>query len=245
MKMGISYSHYSALRKCGRYYKLSVVDKIPQEPNVNFEFGTAMHSGLYSELSGEDSDDAFIKAWQKSKWLDIKYQRHDWDTLGAMGLKFLSTFRKKYALNMKLIVAEKRLYAKLGEIEFEGTPDALVEWDSKNVLIDYKTSAYNYLFEKTPTSLQLYLYSFLLEQNGYKVDAICYFVFNKGATTVQTPVIFDIDKDIRNEMLHDMGVYLEKNLGDYSKNPLSCVSGSFVCPYINECYKATKKEVIE
>jgi hypothetical protein len=240
--MGWSYSHYSALRKCGRYYQLSVIEKRPQDPNVNFEFGTAMHTGLHSSLNGGDADQAFIDAWNKVKWLDMAYQRHDWDTLGATGLKFLGTFRKKYGVNMKPLLLEKRLYAKLGEIELEGTPDALVEWEGKNVLIDYKTSAYNYLFEKTPTSLQLYLYSFLLEQNGFKVDSICYFVFNKGTGTVQTPVIFDIDKEVREEMLKDLGVYIEKNSTTFSKNPLSCIQGSIVCPFINECYKTTKEE---
>ena len=240
--MGFSYSHYSALRKCGRYYQLSVIDKVPQDPNVNFEFGTAMHTGLYAQLQGQDASEAFIKAWELVKWKDIQYQRHDWDTLGAMGLKFLNTFSKKYAPNMQVITAEKRLYAKFGELEFEGTPDALVSWNGKNVLLDYKTSAYNYLFEKTPTSLQLYLYSFLLEQNGFHVDSICYIVFNKGASTVQTPIVFDIDKGEREDMLQNMGIYISKNSGDFTKNPLSCVQGSVVCPYYAKCYPTKEEE---
>lgn len=240
--MGWSYSSYSALRKCGQYYKLSYLDKIPQEPNVNFEFGTAMHKGLYNLLQGQDGFASFNEYWDKVKWMNIEYQRHNWDMLSEMGYKFINTFTKKYAHNMQVVTAEKRMYANYRNIEFEGTPDALVTWNEKQVLIDYKTSAYNYGIEKTITSLQLYLYSFLLEQNGYKVDSICYFVFNKGTGSIQTPVIFDIDKKVRDGMLLDMSEYILANRFDTSKNPINCVNGSFTCPYFNSCYSA-KDEV--
>lgn len=250
---GLSYSNYTALRRCGQFYKLSVLDKIPQPMQVHFEFGSALHAGLNTALETHDQEaamDVFQAYWESVAGKGMTYERHSHDQLGEMGVKFSARFTAKYARDMKLITGEKRMFAKFSlpvyglgspkivDYDLEGTPDALVEWGGKNVLLDFKSSAYNYEPEKTDISLQLNLYAWLLEQNGFKVDEMCYFVFNKGTTTIQTPYRVPYDRAKAVSMIEDMVAYFARNVGYYEKNPTACIMGKQVCPYFSKCFSA-------
>jgi hypothetical protein len=244
---GLSYSNFSTLRQCGQKYKLSVIDKIPQPLQVHFEFGSALHAGLNTALETKDADaamDVFAAYWETVVDKGLKYDRHTHAMLGDMGVKFVANFTRKYASKMELIVAEKRMYhtykhGRFGGtdyIDLEGTPDALVTWDGQNVLLDFKSSAYNYDPEKTDISLQLLLYAWLLEQNGFKVDAIAFVVFNKGTGCIQTPRIIPYDKEKALTMISDMVSYFIRNKDHHERNPNSCIMGKQVCPYFSKCF---------
>lgn len=242
---GLSYSNYIALRRCGQFYKLSVLDKVPQPMNVNFEFGSALHAGLNTSLETKDAEaamDVFQAYWESVAGKGMAYERHSHDQLAEMGVKFVSRFTSKYAKDMKLLTGEVRMKApfsrELGLLTLEGTPDALVEWNGKNVLLDFKSSAYNYEAEKSVVSLQMNLYAWLLEQNGYKVDDLCYVVFNKGTTTIQTPYCVPYDRDKALEMISDMVGFFLRNVGHYEKNPTACVMGKQVCAFFGRCFPA-------
>lgn len=240
IQKGWSYSSYSALRKCGQYYKLNYIDGEKQDPNVNLEFGSAMHKGMFVLLTSRDlslAQDAFSSYWEGVKWLSIEYQRHSWDQLSEMGLKFLNTFSKKYLPEMELIEAETRCYTPRDGIEYEGTPDAIVKWRDQIVLLDYKTSAYNYHPRKGDISLQMNLYSDLYtSKSQVKVGATCYIVFNKGTGTIQTPVILPIDHERKESMISEMSDYILANKSRFTKNPNSCIMGSMVCDNFNKCW---------
>lgn len=242
----LSYSNYSLLRTCAEKYRLSVIEKIPQPLNVNFEFGSAMHAGLNTALETKDAEaamDVFQAYWRSVEGKGMEYDRFDHGYLGEMGLKFTSSFTKRLATKMKMIVGEKRMYtsftlpeADVGTAYLEGTPDALVEWDGRNVLLDFKTSAYNYEKSKTDISLQLNLYAWLLEQNGFKVDALAYIVFNKGAGSLQTPYIVDYKSDFALTSITDMVHYFNRNVDHHEKNLNSCIIGKQICPYFKRCH---------
>lgn len=243
---GLSYSNFSTLRQCGEKYRLSVIEKVPVPLNVNFEFGSAMHAGLNTALETQDSEaamDVFEAYWSSVADKGMEYERFGHEALREMGVKFVSAFSRRLATKMKLIVGEKRMYADWQPGAFneaapilEGTPDALVEWEGRNVLLDFKTSAYNYEKSKTDISLQLRLYAWLLEQNGYKVDALAYIVFNKGAGSLQTPHIVQYKSDYALALIADMVHYFRRNVGHYEKNVNACIMGKMICPYFQRCH---------
>lgn len=253
--MTLSYSNFSTLRTCGQKYKLNVIDKIPQPPAVALEFGTALHAGLNSALVDGDDELAaitFETAWDsRIDKLDFTGERNGPVVLRDMGAKFCARFTNKYAKHMKLVVGEKRMYAKGPQgaackheayktIELEGTPDALVEWDGENVLLDFKSSAYNYLDCKIDISLQLNLYAWLLEENGYKVDSLAYVVFVKGTGTIQTIKKVKYEREKALQMISEMVSYWSRNEDHFEKNPNGCLMGKSVCPYFDKCWKEEK-----
>lgn len=239
---GLSYSNFSVLRQCGQKYRLKVIEKIPEGgPNVAMEFGTAMHAALNNALEDKDPETAmmvFSMLWEKvAPTLDFKGQRHDANAHLEMGVRFIGNFTRKYATKMRLITGEKRLYAPVTEtISVEGTPDALVEWNGEYVLLDFKTSAYNYEAEKSACSLQLNLYAHLLEASGLTVNKLCYFVFSKATGSTQTPLLVEYDRKKAVPMIMDMLAYAERNAGYHEKNPNACVMGKNVCGYFSRCY---------
>jgi hypothetical protein len=249
----LSYSNFSTLRQCGEKYRLSVIEKVPTPPQVHFEFGSAMHAAINTSLETKDLEqafDVFDAYWETCQAkLDFSGERFGPEVLQEMGRKFVGAFHKRLGSKMKLIVGEKRMYAEYAEqiytagfksgklsTRLEGTPDALVEWEGKNVLLDFKTSAYNYEREKTDISLQLHLYAWLLEQNGYKVDALAYIVFNKGAGSLQTPYIVQYKSSYALTLVQDMVHYYLRNMGHYEKNPNACIMGKQICPYFQRCH---------
>lgn len=262
MSAPFTYSNYSALRKCGQYFKLAVLDKLPQPPAVALEFGSAMHAAINASLTGSDteaSQDVFEAFWDSvTPKLDFSEERYKAEEMRQLGLKFVGNFAKRYGAKMKLIVGEQRIKAALGYLHpgagfldpmtgtlipeepltgIEGTPDALVEYLGKNVLLDFKTSAYNYDPLKTDISLQLNLYAWLLEQNGYHVDALCYVVFNKGTGSIQTPHIIPYDRKKALAMIEEAVLFWKREQGHYERNGNACVMGKHVCPYVGECWK--------
>lgn len=248
--MTLSYSNYSTLRQCGRKFKLNVLDKLPQPPAVALEFGTALHAGLNSSLVDHDEELAaitFETYWDSvvSK-LDFKDERLKADALREMGSKFCARFNNKYAKDMKLIVGERRMRYGLRayalethpyeNTTIEGTPDALVEWGGENVLLDFKSSAYAYLGIKWDISLQLNLYAWLLEENGYKVDSLAYVVFVKGTGSIQTIKKVPYVREKALQMISEMVSYWSRNKDHHERNPNACVIGKSVCPYATNCW---------
>lgn len=243
MSKGLSYSNYSLLRTCGMKYKLKVIDGLTEPTSVAFAFGSAMHAGLNTALETKDveqAQDVFKAYWDSvQSGLDYKGERYDAQAHEQMGYKFLANFTKKYASEMELLVAEKRAYKRATvtdvEVELEGTPDAIVKWRGKTILLDFKTSAYNYDAAKTEVSLQLNLYAQLVEPD-YLVDELCYFVFNKATGSIQTPAPVAFDREKSLQMVEDMVMYFLVNQKLLTRNPNSCIMGKQVCPFINKCW---------
>lgn len=256
MSIPFTFSHYSLLRQCGRKFKYRVVDKLPEPTAVALEFGSALHAGINTALTDHDVDaaqDVFEVYWDGSvQKLDFSGERHNAQALKEMGVKFIANFYKRYGKDMKLLVGEKRMKAEynygkyslpesLQTISVEGTPDALVSWNGKNVLLDFKSSAYNYEPIKTDMSLQLNMYAWLLEKEGYKVNQLCYVVFNKAATSIQTPYIKEYDSKESTGLIQEAVEYWLRNEGKYERNTTACVYGKSLCAYADKC----KKEMLD
>lgn len=261
MTTPLTYSNYSTLRSCGRRFKLQCVDLVPQPRAVALEFGSAMHAGLHDVLVTKDvesAQDVFEAFWNSDTIKDINWkgERYGHWELGEMARKFIANFHKKYGKDMTFICGEKRLYAQyvwqVGTPEdegitftydgsdVEGTPDALVLWNGRRVLLDFKTAAYNYLDEKLDSSLQLNLYAWLLTYNDVHVDDIVYVVFCKGTGSIQTLRTVPYNEKKALALISDAVAYWKRNVGHYEKNPNACIMGKYVCPYFNKCWKEQK-----
>lgn len=239
MTIPLTYSNYKLLRDCGKRFKLRLIDGVKEPLAVNLEYGSALHVGLNTLLETKDKESAqrvFQGYWSAVKDKLTDYGRHGPAELEDMGHKFIANFEKRYAHAMELVVAEERMKASF-DIPCEGTPDALVKWGGKNVLLDFKSSAYNYDDARTDTSLQLNFYAWLLEQNGYTVDELCYFVFNKATGSIQTPYRVAYDPKKAVDMIKPMVDYWVRNIGHYEKNAAACAGYKTGCPYIKECWK--------
>lgn len=238
---GISYSNWATLRSCGQRFKLQVLDRVPQAPAVALEFGSALHAGLNDSLITQDEESArnVFEAYWKSVThkLDFSEERMDADNMLTMGKRFIINFTRRYAVKMRLIIGEKRLFSDLSGVALEGTPDALVEYNGQNVLLDFKSSMYPYLEQKLDSSLQLGLYAWLLNQNGHHVDATAYAVFVKSTGSIQTLRVTPYDAEKTLAMVTELVQYYKRNEGHYEKNPSSCTMGKFVCPYFERCWK--------
>lgn len=248
MTTPLTYSNYSTLRQCGQRFKLQCIDLVPQPRAVALEFGSAMHAGLHDVLITQDvtsAQDVFEAFWDSPAIvnLDWKGERHNHDALAEMGLKFIANFHKRYGKDMTFISGEKRLTGSRDGLLIEGTPDALVRWDNKNVLLDFKTAAYNYLEEKLDSSLQLSLYAYLICENTKQEDAVdelAYVVFCKGTGSIQTIRTVPYSKEKALALLSDSVSYWRRNSGHFEKNPNACIMGKSVCPYFTGCWKESK-----
>lgn len=235
MSTGISFSNMSALHRCGQFYKLSVLEKVVQPLNVNFEFGRAIHAGVHAALEGLEGHEIFSVYWDSLANKGLVYERFNHEQLKDLGEMLIATFQKKYAPKMKLIVGEERFSTMLYGVKLEGTPDALVEWEGQKVLLDFKTGAYNYPIEKTAISTQLHLYATLLVAAGYPVDSLAYIVFNKGTGCIQTPHVIPFSKNTAKELITEAVTYFLRNKNSFEKNRNSCIMGKQICPYLERC----------
>ena len=214
------------------------------------EFGSALHAGLNTALEAQDADsamDTFEAYWDTCQdGLDYKGERFSKEIYADMGRRFVANFHKRYASKMKLIVGEKRMHGVYKDpYTLEGTPDALVEYNGQNVLLDFKSSGYPYAAEKIDVSLQLNLYAWLLEENGYKVDAIAYAVFVKSNGSISTLKPIPYDKEKALQMIGDMVKYFVRNGNSFERNPNACIMGKIVCPYLEKCYVKSKERSSE
>lgn len=257
MNPPLTYSNYKLLRECGQRFKLRVIDGVPEPISVNLEYGSAIHAGLNTMLESHDKElaqEVFKSYWDNVRDKITDYGRHGPDELEGMGYKFLANFEKRYGHAMQLVVGERRMKVSpvcygppihdSRGIDAEGTPDALVKWGDKNVLLDFKTSAYNYTDLQTDTSLQLHFYAWLLEQNGYTVDELCYIVMNKATGGIQTPYRIAYDPKKAIDFINPMVDYWVRNIGKYEKNAAACSNYKTGCPFVERCF-GVKKESAE
>lgn len=241
--MGYSYSSYSSALTCLRKYKLCYVDKlVPEGPtSADLAFGTAVHSGLYSLLLGEDGVEKFNNTW--STYADpLQYGRFSHEQLHSVGVSFLTKFKDKRAEKYQIEIAEKRLYGKYKGAELEGTPDFVGLFEGLRSVRDFKTSGYNYPEEKGLLSLQLNLYAYLALENGSgPIETLGYDVFNKGTGGLQKPLTWQFSLPVMYSMLDDMvaNIAMMEKQQEYAKNMNACLSGAAMtmkCPYFNICH---------
>jgi hypothetical protein len=239
MKSTISFSEYSTAVSCLRKYQHLYIDMLPGDTSAALKFGSAIHSAIAGGFEGSDPVDIFEIFWESEKDSGLDFGRLGWEGHMTLGKTLMRKFSDMHRDKMEPIVYEKRIKATLpGGTVAEGTPDCLAVYGGKNVLFDFKTSNYPYDKEAAVCSLQLNLYSYLLECNGYRVDQLCFFVFKKQDGGIQKPIIVDYDRGKCLDILEDMEdyAYMLGNLEIYPKNPTNCIKGAFKCPFFKKCW---------
>lgn len=218
-----SYSMFSKASECLACFEKSYILKLPQAgpESADLAFGTAMHSAINAQLTGEDGAAVFETYWGSYEGKELATTRFNYEQLAAMGMKFLKNFYK-YEARLQLEKSEIRLYGEYNGVKLEGTFDFYGSLDGRRSLLDWKTAAYNYPASKRDTALQPYLYTYLARQNGYTPpEQLGYLVFNKGAGTIQAPLVWDFDESVMHAMLGDMTAYCKmfETLTVYPRNP--------------------------
>lgn len=244
MKQSFSFSEYSAALQCMRKYKLLVVDKVvvPGLESGDMSFGTGIHAGVNALLEGLDGENVFQMYWEHEGTRELAFSssKFNHEKLMEIGLQMLSKFKRLHLSKYKMIQGETRLYGEYRGIKLEGTPDAIVLYEGKKTLFDFKTTGYSYAKTKIDTSLQLYLYAYLYYMNsGEWVEQIAYLPFVKSTGGIQGPLVKSLSRNTVYRCLDDMVSYIEamRGLGSFPRNPNSCHMGSIECPYIETCWR--------
>lgn len=211
-------------------------------------FGSAIHLGIESFLTGDDGKEDFITYWDIEKTKDNRYSRYGWSELRAQGLILLSKFSTRYAKRIKIHQMEQRLYGEYKDIKLEGTPDVVGDFDGVPSIIDFKTSGANYHKEKIRTAEQLYLYSYLAKKHlNYEVKQIVYIVLVKGNTpSIQTALVRELNQEESNRVLEDIytdckQLELMQVKKTFTRNLNSCIFGEKgECDFFRTCFPKEK-----
>lgn len=237
--MDLSYSAVSTAYTCYRKYELvyKLGEKAPVAHSADMSFGTGMHAGLQACLEGDNGLSVFDAYWQSEKGKELSYGRYGWDELHNLGITLQTRFERLHAKYYKIHQMEQRLFGDLGGVKIAGTPDFLGDYQGVPSVVDFKTSAYPYPYEKLDVNEQMYLYAYLAQQNGYTPKQIVYAVFIKSACRIQV-----IKKDLTNgevaEKLKNIQLMLEDLTlrESFPMNRNSCLKGAYLCEFYQRCY---------
>lgn len=236
------HSKISAYQRCPRLCKYRYYDKvIPNVPqSADLYFGSAIHLSIEAMFEGNNYQKVFQYYWESVKDEEAAYGRFNWDYLAECGPVLLDKFYKRWYKHIKPIEMEVRRFSKIGQEDFEGTPDIYGKFKGVPSIIDFKTSAYNYSPEKIKIAEQLYGYVHLHKDSLPPVEQIVYIVLVKGSMSVQTPIIRKVTQADLDEAVQNTGAWIGKIKTDkvFPRNPQSCIIGTRVCEYFHtHCYK--------
>lgn len=226
-------SSLALARQCEICYKLRYIDGIETPSNLDLQFGTALHFGLQTMLSGEPGyAQDFEGYWNHQKHLDGS-ARYSWEDLLRQGLTLLERFERMYLKKFKLFKQEERLESELNGIRCHGTPDFIGDFDGIPSIVDFKTASYSYHKECAQTSEQMIFYAWLAEKTlGFSAQQVVYIPFIKGDTPrIQKPVIYKLTKEMTDKCMYNYYLqcaYLEsknKGLRDYYMNYSHAIQG--------------------
>lgn len=235
------YSKLSVAQTCARKYKYQFLDKIPQ-PGVasgDIEFGQAIHLAIEAYFEGEDGILQFNAYWESVKAKEMVYTRFKWADLKALGMGLLRRFERLHLPHLKPQHNEQRLIGKIGDYQFEGTPDFVGLYKGIPTVLDFKTSGKAYLKERILVDEQLYIYAHLAKQVlGFDSKEIGYMVFCKQDNRIQTSVSLELTPEKMSAMIGNVELQI-KDLEIkqfYPANGKSCAPGGYKCAYWDLCY---------
>ena len=240
------FSKISNARDCLRKYQLKHIDKVVIEgpKQGDLEFGTAIHAALNDILEGGDGVGLFGIYWDSMLHEKVEYGRYKWAELNDMGPPLLERFIRIHQKKFKPYKMEERMFVKLGDTDYEGTPDFLGDFEGIPSVVDFKTAGYRYDSRKILCDEQMPGYALMAkEAYGYEAKQLVYVVLIKSSTKpdiqiIKTPLTNDISRAIMiniDETTSDL-----KDRKSFPRNPSSCIRGSIVCPYLATCFGETK-----
>lgn len=247
-----SYSHISTAYRCGQLYKYLVIDnlKTDQPESGDMKFGTAIHLAIESILTNPKADymGLFELFWDLERGHNNKYGRYTWDDLREQGHTLLARFERLHAKKFKAFKMEERLYGRIGNIEVEGTPDFIGDYEGKKSLIDFKTSGSRYNKDKIKVSEQLYLYTELARQAfGFIPEQVVYVVFVKGSNPSIQCISEDFNQTRSTRILQNLekqGLEIEQKIknNSFTRNYGACIMGEMKCQYFDKCHNGDKND---
>ncbi len=186
----LSASAIESYERCPLSYKLKQEWQLPEEPQANFQFGSAMHLALLAyfdsvrkerAMSEQEVVQYFFEEFKKSK-IDDQTQRRLYERDGERQLRrFLSSpAARPYG---KIALLEHRFNTELAGARMNGRIDRVDEEEDGYVIVDYKTGRPKSQ-DAADESLQLSVYA--LAMNGKKPVKMLVFQNLEDNSTVVT-----------------------------------------------------------
>jgi len=153
----ISYSSLSDFHYCGRFFKLTHIDKLnPKKSTPDTHFGTLVHrycqSVLNESLQPKEASEKFLKIWNKLfSMFKIEEKYKHYGTVGEKIILYVQTAIKKEFGNIKVLHIEYPIMQKLDNFDqnFKGFIDIIFQLESgKTIIADFKTANSVFFFEK-------------------------------------------------------------------------------------------------
>lgn len=244
------YSKLSLAQTCLQKYKFRYVDNVPEpgQKSDALEFGSAMHLGLEAMFEGENGQLTFTTYWDAVDRQSTSWGKFTWEEHRLMGEMLLARFERLHFKHFEPIVAEQRMFTKLGKYSFEGTPDMYGKYKGVITIADFKTSGMRYKTEKLDIAEQLRGYAQLVADAGYEMPTqAMYMVFVKSKIKGEVaPSIQVIKQDLTKEQV---SVTMENSLEQikdlatrttFPKNYGSCLDYNKKCPYWSLCHESPR-----
>lgn len=245
-----NYSALSTAQKCPQLYKYKYIDKLPESgaESGDIHFGTAMHVGVESILTGEsDGLFEFDAYWKSVKEKQLKFTRFGYEDLYDQGIRLLTRFKRLYVKKFEVVQMEQTLTGTLEGVGIYGTPDFIGSYEGKPSIVDFKTAKSRYVRERIISSEQLYLYAHLAKQSlNYQAEQVVYFQFIKGTEPGISVLRYEITPSIYEESLSNIARQLHhwqgvKDTDQFIRNKSSCVMGDISCPFFDKCYPNSRE----
>ena len=238
------YSGIETSMRCMRKFKLDYIDKLPQHGQAQIElgFGTGLHMALQASLEGDDARHAFETYWQ-SMAKDYTHEKFRYKDYAIKGREFIRKFEKMHKKDLTPAYLEQTLKARIQGHDFEGTPDFIGLYRGVPSILDFKTSQSPYIREKALSNPQMPLYAELArEALGYDAKQIVYLVFVKSSTSIQTPIVEPLSKELLQRAVEGVILQAEtlEKATSHPKNFTACIMGSRVCSRFKTCYGESK-----
>lgn len=237
IKRNITISFINTYQKCPAQFRYVYIDKAPFVPNGPLVLGRAFHEAValnysqketsYMDLPLSDLRDVFVESFDRGSKDAIFYDKNA-DELKDCGLKALSLYQEKIAVNTYPSKVETPFLIDYGKKKFAGRIDVI---DESGVIIEIKTTQKTPSVIKEDYKLQLISYSIATKLKKVRVDyAIC-----KKVPEVFSTHLKITRKDIKRFKLITQSTIkaIESNLFYPNRNSFLC--SKKYCSYYEQC----------
>ena len=234
------YSGINTSYTCLTKYDLEYNQGIKSDKGLDLEYGTAIHAAINAHFEGGDAVSAFHMAWNVVDPNAAK-SRFGYAELKDIGERHMTKWVRLHSAKYVPTHTEQKLKYTIAGIPFEGTRDYIGGYcEYKNVLMDWKTTAYPYDKRKILVDEQLWLYAEAQYQNfGTYPEYLGYAPFVKDGASIQTPILMQFDLEKHKKQIDNVALVAVDlaSRTQFPKNKRSCLkSGGKACEFFNVCY---------
>lgn len=179
----LSHSRIGKYLHCPEQYRLYYIENLrPLLPAASLVFGKVLHQAL-AYLFNRKGDPAqfFLDTWNEIREVDLSYsEKESWEKFQVSGQALIEKFCKEHLHRLGQIrKVEKPFELKISTLDlpFVGVIDLFAEVDTKNTVVDFKTSGSAYQDHEAILSDQLTAYQ--LAEPQAEQAALCVLVKTK------------------------------------------------------------------